>query len=376
MRADDDLTVDARSIRQLRILQVIGDSALGGAERHLQDLATGLHARGDHVIVVCPRPGPLTNMLTAAGIDVEFLDFVRPLPRDGYGFDPAAAAALQTLIRRQRSDVVHSHLFTAHLHATIAAERCSVPAIVTTAHTRVTRRVDADLARETRVQVIACAQAVVSALRAAMVPADRITLIPNGVNHIHFTPLPHRNRSGALAVSRLSREKGIDVLVKAAAIVRVHWPELRILVAGTGPEHDELCSLRRELHLQDTVHFLGDRHDIAHLMRGAEMVICPSRDDAASLSVLEAMATGAPVIATAVGGTPEIVTHAGDGVLVGADDPWALAQAVMAVHNDPQQRARLSSSARATVVGRFTFGRQLARTRDLYRQLIDVNARP
>lgn len=308
-------------------------------------------------------------MLRAADIDVEFLDFVRPLPDDDYGFDPGSAAALQTLIHLQRPDVVHSHLFPAHLHATVAAERCSVPAIVTTAHTRVARRADVVLARDTRVRVIACADAVKSVLHAAGVPADSIVVIPNGVDPDHFTPLPPTARSGALAVSRLSREKGIDVLLAAAGILHDESADVRIEIAGAGPEFDTLRALGHKLGLDDTVRFLGPRHDVARRMRRAEMVICPSRDDAASLTVLEAMSTGAAVIATAVGGTPEIVSHATNGLLVPAEDPQALAEAMMAVHHDRELREQLGANARATVLRRYTLSGQLTRTRSLYRQL-------
>jgi glycosyltransferase involved in cell wall biosynthesis len=359
----------------LSALHVVANSVVGGAERHVLDLVTGLRDRGCTVTVVCPRAGPLTDALAAARVPFRLIGFVHQRPGDEYALDTPAAEQLEQLIRDLRPTVVHSHLYPAHLHATVAGARAGVPALLTTAHTLVVRPGDKWLTQATPVHTIACAQDVAKRLQLAGLPADRISVVANGVAWPHQGPLtPGAPRSGVLAVARLSPEKGLDVLLAAARLVADAEPSAHFTIAGEGPETRSLLQLRHRLNLTASVRFLGVRHDIAALLRSAAVFVSPSRQEAGPLAVLEAMAAGAAVLATAVGGTPEVVIEDETGLLVVPEDPDALAAGLLRLLTDRALRARLGDTARQAVLRDHTLDHQVEQTIDVYRRLLVAGA--
>ena len=194
---------------------------------------------------------------------------------------------------------------------------------------------------------------------AALAPGigDRLSVIPNGVDPDRFAAgaVFFHPRRYALAVARLSREKGIDVLLDAFAALGPGAGELDLLVAGDGPERSALETQRTALRLEARVHFLGavaaDR--IPALYRGAAVVACPSRWEGLPLVCLEAMASGRAVVATAVDGTPDAVIDGETGVLVPAEDPGALARALETLLRTPGRAERLGERGVAVVRERF-----------------------
>src|SRR5205085_5205380 len=130
--------------------------------------------------VICPRPGPLTQQLAARGIPVQCIEMVRPWPNDEYVLDRKALEDLISVLGKKRPDVVHSHLYPSHLHASLAAAEVGIPAIVHTAHTIVVRPGDALLSYVTTTRTIAVSRAVVRLLENAGVPNERIEVIYNG----------------------------------------------------------------------------------------------------------------------------------------------------------------------------------------------------
>lgn len=351
------------------IVQVVGNSAVGGAERHVLDLVVGLRARGHVVSVVCPRPGPLTSALAGNDVPVSCLEFVHPLPGDEYAFDAAAARELAAMFRTAGADVVHSHLFPAHLHASTAGSLAGALAVVTTAHTLVVRPGDARLARTTRAHTVACSHAVACLQVGGGVPVSRVTVIPNGVSEEHLAPVGDAARDGLVAVSRLSAEKGVDLLLHAVARLLPEQPGLKVAVAGTGPADRPLRELSDRLGLSANVQFLGVRDDVSRLLRRAAIFVSPSREEAGPLAVLEAMASGAAVVATRVGGTPEVVADGVSGILVETDST-AIAVGLRRLLADPALRARLGRAARELVRERYTMDQQIDAVEGLYERLM------
>jgi glycosyltransferase involved in cell wall biosynthesis len=186
----------------VRVVQIIGNSAVGGAERHLLDLVEGLGPLGVECAVVCPRPGPLTDGLASRGVPVTCLEIVLPRPGDEYGLDWCVVERLAAQLQALRPDVVHSHLYPAHLHGTLAAHLVDVPAIVHSAHTLVVRAGDVLLSRLTTVRTITMAHAAAQLLVRAGVPYDRITVIYNGVSpeHRHRDPAAEQAARAALGL--------------------------------------------------------------------------------------------------------------------------------------------------------------------------------
>jgi glycosyltransferase involved in cell wall biosynthesis len=358
-------------------LHVVGNSAIGGAERHVLDLVTGLRASGYAVAVVCPRPGPLPDELAAARVPVQLIEFVHPRAGDEYVFDPHAALHLERLIRELRPAIVHSHLHPAHLHATVAGAQAGVPALLTTAHTLVVRRADTWLTDATPVHTIACSRHVAQRLWQAGLPAHRISVVPNGVggDHLAATPAANQatNRAGILTVARLSPEKGLDVLLNAARIIADSEQSVTFTIAGAGPQERSLRRLRDQLDLRVTVRFLGPRRDVPALLRSAAIFASPSRQEAGPLAVLEAMAAGTAIVATAVGGTTEAVTDGQTGLLVEPGNPRAFAATLLGLQARPSLRAQLGCAARQAVLRDHTLDQQVQQTRQIYEQLLAGN---
>jgi glycosyltransferase involved in cell wall biosynthesis len=360
----------------VRILHVIGNTATGGAERHLLDLVGGQVRRGSEVHVIAPGPAPLVAELEARGVTVSCIDLVRPLPNDSYGLLPLALEALATRLRSEPPDVVHSHLHPAHLHATLAAAQAQVPVIVHTAHTMVSRPVDALLARLTRVHTIAVSEAVRRSLLEAGAPAERITVILNGIDldRVRRSREAAGSRSSghpALGtVCRLSQEKGLDVLLRAFSELRPHMPGLQLVIAGDGPERQELERLAAELGIEDCAQFVGVRGAIGELLAGLDLFVLSSRQEACPLALMEAMAAGCAVVATDVGGVREVVTHGEDGWLVEPERPSELAAAMRRALEDSASASRLGQAARRTAATHFTLDRMVDETLSLYEMLL------
>lgn len=367
----------------LSVMQIIGNSVIGGAERHLLELTQGLRSSGVAVEVICPRLGPLTAQLENSGIPVQCIEMVRPWPGDEYALDTQALQALTEVFRRKRPCVVHSHLYPAHLHASLAAQEVDIPVIAHTAHTIVVRPGDVLLSSITTAHTIAVSQAAARLLEQAGIPPDRIEVIYNGVGPEHFEDGCSRQQAvkrtqeelglghGPVigTVARLSPEKGVDVLLRALSLVAENFPGITLLVIGDGPQAAELHRLAGELGLGESVRFLGARHDVPVLNRLLDIFVLPSREEALPMALLEAMAAGRAVIATSVGGTPEVVTSPVDGVLVPPDNAEELARSLLMLLKQPAQRAAMGTAAQKKVAARFTGDRMVRETLSFYQRL-------
>ena len=365
----------------LSVVQVIGNSVIGGAESHLLDLAQGLTRMGVDVEVICPRPGPLTEQLIGRDIPTQYIEMVHPRPGDEYALDQGAVERLAGVLAKKRPDVVHSHLYPAHLHASLAAEEVGIQGIVHTAHTLIVRPGDVLLSHITAAHTIAVSRAAARLIETAGVLPERIEVIYNGVGPEHFEDDPEaqlhtrdslKPGSGPVigTVSRLSREKGVDVLLRAVQQVVQVWPELTVLVTGDGPQAPELRQLAHHLGLNERVRFLGARRDIPVLNRLLDVFVLSSREEAFPMALLEAMAAERAVIATQVGGTPEAVTHAVDGWLVPPDDPLTLAQTLLMLLENPGLRASTGIAARRKVTTLFTRDCMIQQTLSFYQRIL------
>ena len=363
----------------LSVMQVIGNSVICGAERHVFDLVQGLSQSGIEVEVICPRPGPLTEQLARSAIPIHCLEMVRPWPHDEYVLDRQALQALIALFGEKHPDVVHSHLYPAHLHASLAAHAVGIPTIVYTAHTLITRPGEGIVSSVTDCHLIAVSRHVARLLERVGVPSARVQVIYNGVGAEHIEDLQETQRrlrtelklgTGPLigTVSRLSPEKGVDVLIHATqCLVRVQ-PALTVLIIGDGPLATELRQLTDRLGLGNSIRFLGARTDVPTLNRLLDVFVLPSREEACPMALLEAMAAGRAVVATHVGGIPEIVEQNVEGSLVPPDDPPALAQAILSLLTNPARRTAMGTAARQKVAASFTRDRMVRETLALYQR--------
>jgi glycosyltransferase involved in cell wall biosynthesis len=186
---------------------------------------------------------------------------------------------------------------------------------------------------------------------------DRIVFIHNGINPADFCPegsvSPYQHY--ILCVADLQRYKGIDVLLRAAKPVLENEPSLTLIIAGDGPLRAALEELAVSLGIRQRTRFLGRQSaaEVASLMRGCEMLVLPSRMESFGIVLIEAMACRAPVVASNVGGIPEIVEHEVTGVLTEPESPSALTAAMRRVLTDPTLRTTIKENGYARVMQRF-----------------------
>ena len=178
-----------------------------------------------------------------------------------------------------------------------------------------------------------------------------------------------------MCAARLIEDKGVDVLVRATDLLRRDIPQVRVLVLGDAQEGHESyqAEVRRlvdELRVSDAMCFKGFVDDPFAHWAGARVYVQPSRREGFGLAVAEAMASGLPVVASAVGGLPDVVGHGSAGVLVPPDDPQALADAVKALLDDPVEASRLAKAGRARVEAEYSVDAMVDGVEAVYRSLI------
>ncbi len=203
-------------------------------------------------------------------------------------------------------------------------------------------------------------------------------VIANGVDVNRFRPRSVGEEADApvrfIYVGRLEPVKGVDLVLQAATLLRSALPggapAWSLTLAGDGSQRAALEAQAHALGLADRVRFLGTRQDVANLLSSNDVLVLPSRWEGMPNVALEAMACGLPVIATAVGGTPEVVAHRETGILVPPEQPLALAQAMAVLLADASLREKMGQAGRRRVETEFSIDTAVARTEALYRELL------
>lgn len=338
---------------------MIGQLGLGGTEKQLVLLATGLRAHGVHTtVLVMFHGGPREAALRAAGVPVVHLGFRRREPgRRWARLLFANTAAFVRLVRRLRwirPDVLHAFLFHSYVIAAPAARLARVPVLVAGRRSLGTfkegRRLHLAIERvATRWTDLLVANALAVAedtRRQEAVPADKITVVYNGLPDAAFEPAQPAPLDSALpvvlCVANLKQDKGHRYLIEAVALLGARGRPCTLALAGAGRERAALE--RQAARLGIDVRFLGARADVDQLLARADVVALPSLHEGMSNAVMEAMAAGRPVVATEVGGTGELLR--GRGVLVPPADPRAMADGLDRVLADNGFAERLARRAR------------------------------
>jgi glycosyltransferase involved in cell wall biosynthesis len=339
----------------LRPLLVVDSLEVGGAERHVVDLAVALRRTGHEVTLACSAAGELSERLAAANVPMRVL-CERLVKRR---VSVAYARELRRVVEEQRFDLVHAHIYASAAAAAIVVPDTGVPLIVTE-HTEGSWQDRCAQRTSRRVyQRAGYVIAVSNAIRRRLVerdgvPPGKLIVVPNAVipasdtNQGTSSMLPDEWREGPLVgvVARLQPEKGIDTLLKAAARVSSSCPAVRFLIVGDGPLREELLGLADRLGLRERVRFLGHRTDARALIGLLDVLVVPSLTEGAPLIVLEAMAAGVPLVASAVGGIPDQLRHDREGLLIPPDDTAALGDAILELLHDPNRARRLGEAGR------------------------------
>ena len=352
---------------------------IGGVEVLAAHFLPALLARGHEPVVVTSHGAlDLPDEDRWRGVAIHRFDFADALGSRDAALVGAAIAAVAALKRRLRPDLVHVNVSdpSAFFHLrTLRAHPC--PSIVSL-RVSVGRRATANsllaelLRSADRVTAVSAA-ALADAVAACPEIEDRSVVIHNGLPDPRCEPPPLSFEPPVLvAAGRLVADKGFDVALRALARIRQARPDVTLRIAGDGPERAALAALAEDLGVAATVDFLGwvqpDR--LASVLAEASVVLVPSRwQEAFGLVALQAAQVGRPVVATRVGGLPEVVAAGETGLLVANEDDAALAAAVLELIGDPQGSRRMGAAARWRAAERFDFGRYVDQHLALYEEL-------
>ncbi|MFI7706017.1 glycosyltransferase family 4 protein [Nonomuraea sp. NPDC049480] len=348
---------DQRNLRHVALF--IGQLGLGGTETQVSLLARELQQRGIKVdVLVVSKGGPHEKKLRDAGIRIHHVGSRRKWPRRASAIRKLwTFVRLVRTLRRLRPDVLHAFLLEAYFPGTPAALLAGVPVMVAgrrsmtdVLRTGPRRRSFALASRMVRItdHVVANAVAVADDVRRVeRIPPHKLSVIYNGMADAAFEPVERAtidtDHQVVLCLARLRPEKGHSVLIEAAGLLARQGTPCTFVLVGDGPEEERLKAQARTSNAD--IRFFGAMTDARGMLDRADVVVLPSISEGLSNAVMEAMARGRPIIATAVGGTPELLEDRG--VLVPPSDPVSLSQAIARLLRDPETAASLGAAARA-----------------------------
>lgn len=301
-------------------------------------------------------------------------------------WDPLAIFQIRNILRKGGYPIVHMHTSHGHTLGCIAS-------ILGGGGIRVvSRRVDFSIYRHplsisrwkyARLphHIIAISQGVKRALQEDGIPEGMISVVPSGIDpHTlnradpaslmeEFRLDPESPRVGCVA--HFGWHKGQEVLVRAASLVRREVPKARFFFVGKG-EYKEKCeALAAKLNLERSVIFTGFREDVPNFLALFNLFVMPSLMEGLCTSILDALALERPVVASAVGGIPEIIDHGVTGLLVPPGDPIPLAEAIVRLLKNPQEGESLAKKGREKVLSKFTHNAMVEGTLQVYRSLLE-----
>jgi len=294
-----------------------------------------------------------------------------------------AWAPLVRLLRRERIDVVHAHKFGSNIWGVVFGRMCRVPVVVTHEHGwsfegRAKTIVDRELiARGSNAFVAVSREDRRRMIELQKIRPEDAVFIPNGIKAL---PAPSgrdvRAELGIAAGDRivttvgfLRRPKTMDVLIEAAAQIAPRFPGLRVLIVGEGADRPAYEALIERLGVQDTVKLLGLRSDVPDLLAASDVAVLSTNSEGSPLSVMEYMDAGLPVVATRVGGIPDLIDDGVQGYLVEPQDPTGLGNAIARVLDDPREARRMGERGRERRRREFDIDVMVANLQDLYLEL-------
>jgi glycosyltransferase involved in cell wall biosynthesis len=370
--------------RPARVVYLNSAADVGGGEKWMLALADGLDRARYASAFIVPHEGAFADAIRRRGFPVTVID-LRHLVSVG------ALFALARELRRLRPDLLHTAGARASFYGRVAAWLARVPAVVSSVHTSIAdyevaawrRAVYLALDRASArfaTRLIATSEATAAELRRRGFAASRVVTIPNRPDPRELQP--GRPRASVRAelgarddavligvIARLTEQKGVGDFLDALARLRDRggW---HAAVVGDGPLRAELVARARTLALGDRCVFTGARTDLGDLLAAFDVLAMPSRSEGLPYLLLEAMVVGVPIVATSVGGIPEVIAPGVTALLVPPRDPGALAGALGRLIDDPAARAALATAARGAAAASSPIDAMLAAVDAVYRDAL------
>ncbi len=355
------------------VLHTEASLGLGGQEIRILTETRWLLAHGWRALIAGQPASRLLVEARAAGLPVVALTMRGTL-------DVRAVLVLRRLMRREGVRLVHTHSSVDSWLASVAARSLGLP-VVRSRHVSIPILRRRALVYRLADRVLTTGDTIKAIVERAGVPAAKVVSVPAGVDTARF----HPGLSGARVreelglapttplvglVANVRGSKGHEFFLGAARVVLAAMPEARFVIVGDGVGFDDVCRRVREAGLAREVLMTGFRRDVPEVMAALDVLVLPStKSEATSQVIPQALAVGTPVVASAVGGIPEIVRDGETGRLVPPADAPALAAAILALLRDPAQARALAEAGQALVRRRYTVDAMMEATTAVYREL-------
>lgn len=361
---------------RMRVIHIIDSLNAGGAESLLKNFV--LEAKKNDLfnieIATLYSNAIFKKVIEDAGIHVRDLNLK-------YKYDLRGILKIITLIKKRKYDIIHVHLFPANIFAALASLFLPKDIVwIFSEHNDYNRRRSykfykiLDGFTYSRFLKIICVSKQVESALLNWIPSNKgkTKVIPNAVPIPKFLNPCSVKTYDILFVGRLTKQKGVEILLKAIKILKNKYSKnLKIAIVGDGELKENLNNLTAELGVNREVEFLGVRKDVKELMVTSKIFVLPSRWEGFGLVIVEAMSNMLPVIATSVGGIPEIIEDGKDGILVPPEDSETLAQAINDLLENKELREKLSQAAYKKIREEFSIKKYSVQILDLYRSLIN-----
>lgn len=360
----------------VKVLHVLSDTNIGGAGRYLFNLIPDKNDNNMEIIVACPGGGELERELKSRNIKVFALQGGESSTNLKH------IRELRKIISREKVDIVHTH---ASFAGRIAGKLSGCKVIMTRHglgsqdNGSIKRTLTKLLSNLFTDHIIAISRAVKISLIESGVPGNMITIIYNGINLSKFTDVvPTLRKELGLdlnipiigIVARLVPEKGYEYAINAFYHVLKTYPEARLVIVGDGNLRESLKKMCIDLDIQGKVEFLGYRRQVESLISDFDVFVLPSISEGLGLALLEAMALGKPVIASEVGGIPEVVKNNSNGILVSPGNDKALAESIIKVLSNKTDSRIMGEKGQKTVLEKFSSNAMIEKTIQIYKKIL------
>jgi len=359
----------------IKVLNLINSLETGGAESLLVNFALESKKNEDIDLEICILYPSTFFKKEIQRADIPFWEFNLK-----FKYDLIGVLRLINLIKKRKYDIIHVHLFPSAMFLAIASFFVQKDIkFIFTEHSVYNQRRSfrifklLDIFIYSRYSKIICVNNQVRLSLIKWLPRIRkkTNVIFNGIPIAKLKEGQLFKRYDILFVGRLEKVKGLDILLRAISILNTQYNKvIRLAIVGIGPLKKGLEKMARELQIDDEIEFLGTRKDINRLMKSSKVLVLPSRWEGLPMVILEAMSVGLPIVATRVGGIPETIEDAKDGLLIPPENPEILAKTITHLLKNKNLQIKLAQNAYEKVKEKYSVQNYTKNILSLYEDLV------